>query len=178
MRNENTASSYAQQLVVTLPVASAMEARRHLQLWKHIADNRDFQESDARIIKGMQERHKIGAKVRGRDKATPISSLLVPHWVDVVPCNVPTAEVAQPPHNAIVDRHDIELAPGARAPMTPAMTVNGQDMPPAPLSPRSLASGGRSFPNARLPLANGGSDVGDRTRDSKSESGRAVFCPE
>lgn len=41
-RTENTATATAHQHVVTMTALFAMEARQHLQLWKHMADNRRF----------------------------------------------------------------------------------------------------------------------------------------
>jgi hypothetical protein len=42
LRTENSASHTAQQYIVTMTVMFAMEVRQHLQLWKHMADNRRF----------------------------------------------------------------------------------------------------------------------------------------
>lgn len=42
LRTENTAAHTAQQYVVTMTAMFAMEARQHLQLWKHMGDNRRF----------------------------------------------------------------------------------------------------------------------------------------
>ena len=41
-RTENTAAHTAQQYVVTMTTQFAMEVRQHLQLWKHMGDNRRF----------------------------------------------------------------------------------------------------------------------------------------